>query len=48
VAVDDQPVDGVDALHRRLSRVPPGSALTLQVVRRTQLVNIALTVREPP
>ncbi len=48
VAVDDQPVDGVDALHRRLSRVPPGSALTLQVVRRTQRVNIALTVREPP
>jgi S1-C subfamily serine protease len=48
VAVDDQPVDGVDALHRRLSRVPPGSPLTLQVVRRTQLVNIALTAREPP
>jgi hypothetical protein len=46
--VDDQTVDGVDALHRHLSRVPPGSALTLQVVRRTQRVNIALTVREPP
>ena len=48
VAVDDSYVDGVDALHRRLSRVPPGSTLTLQVVRRTQLVNVALTVREPP
>src|SRR6266404_5722834 len=48
VAVDDQPVDGVDALHRRLSRVAPGSTLNLQVVRRTQRVNIALTVREPP
>jgi S1-C subfamily serine protease len=48
VAVDDQPVDGVDALHRRLSRVAPGSTLNLQVVRRTQRVTIALTVREPP
>jgi hypothetical protein len=38
----------LDALHRRFSRVPPGSTLTLQVVRRTQRVNIALTVREPP
>src|SRR5205814_1045081 len=41
-------VAGMDALHRRLGRVPPGSTLTLQVVRRTQLVNVALTVREPP
>src|SRR5256885_2155097 len=48
VAVDDSYVDGVDALHRRLGRVPPGSTLTLRVVRRTQLVNVALTVREPP
>jgi S1-C subfamily serine protease len=48
VAVNDQPVDGVDALHRHLSRVPPGSALTLRVVRRTQLIDIGLTVREPP
>jgi len=48
VAVDDQPVDGVDALHRLLGRVPPGSTLTLRIVRRTQLVNVALTVREPP
>jgi len=28
--------------------VAPGSTLNLQVVRRTQRVNIALTVREPP
>ena len=48
VAVDDEPVDGIDALHRRLSRVPPGTTLTLKVVRRTHLVDIALAVREPP
>jgi len=48
VAVDEVAVDGIDALHRTLSRVPPGTALTLRVVRRTQLVAITLTVREPP
>jgi S1-C subfamily serine protease len=48
VAVNEAPVDGIDALHRLLSRVPPGSELTLQVVRRTQLLNVGLTVREPP
>jgi len=48
VAVNDEPVDGIDALHRRLSRVPPGTTLTLKVVRRTHLVDIALAVREPP
>src|SRR3989440_8371034 len=48
VAVDDEPVDGIDALHRRLGRVPPGTTLTLKVVRRTHLVDIALAVREPP
>ncbi len=48
MAVNEAPVDGIDALHRLLSRVPPGSELTLQVVRRTQLLNIGLTVREPP
>ena len=48
VAVGDQPLDGIDALHRCLSRVPPGSVLTLKVVRRTQLLEVGLTVREPP
>jgi S1-C subfamily serine protease len=47
VAVDDAPVDGVDALHRHLSRWPVGTALTLQVVRRTQTLQIELTPREP-
>ena len=47
VAVNDAPVDGVDALHRRLSRWPIGTALTLHVVRRTQSLRIELTPGEP-
>jgi serine protease Do len=48
VGVNDDEVDGIDALHRQLSRVVPGSALTLRVVRRTQLLELSLTAREPP
>jgi len=48
VAVNREAVDGIDALHRLLSRVPPGSELKLQVVRRTQRVEVGLIVREPP
>lgn len=48
VAVDEKPVDGIDALHRQLSRVPPGTELELSVVRRTQLLKVPLTGREPP
>ena len=48
VAINGEAVDGTDALHRLLARVAPGSELTLQVVRRTQLLQVALTVREPP
>jgi len=47
VAVDEEPVDGIDALHRRLARVPPGTELTLSVVRRTRLLKVPLTGREP-
>jgi S1-C subfamily serine protease len=48
VAVNGAGVDGVDALHRQLGRVPPGTELALSVVRRTQLLTITLTAREPP
>ena len=48
VAVDDTHVDGIDALHRQLSRVPPGTELQLGIVRRTQLLQVPLTGREPP
>ncbi|HEV3285437.1 MAG TPA: trypsin-like peptidase domain-containing protein [Steroidobacteraceae bacterium] len=48
VAVNGEPVDGIDTLHRLLGRVPPGSELRLQIVRRTQRLTVALTAREPP
>jgi S1-C subfamily serine protease len=48
VAVNDEPVDGIDALHRQLARVPPGSGLMLSIVRRTQLLRMPLTAHEPP
>ena len=47
VAVNRQTVDGMDALHRLLSRVSPGSELTLRVVRRTRLLDVRLIAREP-
>lgn len=47
VAVGDTAVDGIDALHRQLSRHPVGSEITLQVIRRTQSLKIKLTPREP-
>ena len=47
VGVNDVVVDGVDALHRELARVPPGTGLTLKVVRRMQLLSVPLMVREP-
>ena len=47
VAVNGEPVDGIDDLHRQLARVPPGSGLTLRIVRRTRLLDLPLTVREP-
>jgi S1-C subfamily serine protease len=48
VSVNGHSVDGVDALHRALGRVPPGTELQLQIVRRTQLSTVSLTAREPP
>src|SRR5580693_5786068 len=35
VAVNDAPVNGIDALHLQLSRCPVGTPITLQVIRRT-------------
>jgi S1-C subfamily serine protease len=48
VTVNAEAVDGVDTLHQRLARVPPGSELTLGVVRRVQRLSVTLTAREPP
>ncbi len=47
VAVDDAPVDGIDALHLQLSRHPVGNAVTLQVIRRMQRMQVWMTPREP-
>ncbi|HEU4624865.1 MAG TPA: trypsin-like peptidase domain-containing protein [Steroidobacteraceae bacterium] len=46
VAVNDVPVDGIDALYRLVSRSPFGSPITLQVVRRTQSLRMQLTPGE--
>jgi len=48
VAVNDDPVDGIDTLHRLLGGVPPGKELAVTVVRRTRRVTVPLTAREPP
>lgn len=47
VGVNGTPVDGVDALHRHLSRWPVGTALTLQIVRRTQSIHVQVMPAEP-
>jgi S1-C subfamily serine protease len=47
VAVNDAPVNGIDALHLQLSRCPVGTPIMLEVVRRTQKLEVRLTPREP-
>jgi S1-C subfamily serine protease len=46
IAVNDVPVDGIDALYRLVSRTPLDTALMLSVVRRTSSLRIELTPRE--
>ena len=46
VGVGDEPVDGIDTLHRLLGGVPPGTELALTVVRRARQVRVPLTARE--
>ncbi len=48
VAVNGAEIDGIDALHRQLSRVAPGSGLELTIVRRMHVVKVDLLAREPP
>ena len=47
VGVNDQPVDGIDTLHRLVGGVPPGTEIALTVVRRTRRLTVPLTAREP-
>jgi len=46
VAVNSVPVDGIDALHRHVSRWPVGTPLALSILRRTQRLEIELTPKE--
>jgi len=46
VAVNDVPVDGIDALYRLVSRSTFGTPITLNVVRRTQSLRMTLTPQE--
>ena len=47
VGADAAPIDGIDALHRFLSRWPVGTALELKVLRGTRLHTIQLIPQEP-
>ena len=47
VGVNDEPVDGIDTLHRVLGGVPPGTEIALTVVRRARRLTVPLTAREP-
>jgi S1-C subfamily serine protease len=47
VGVNGAAVNGIDALHLQLSRYPMGDAIKLEVVRRTQKIEVYLTPREP-
>jgi S1-C subfamily serine protease len=46
VAVNDVPVDGIDALYRYVSRWPVGTPVTIDVLRRTQRLKMSLTPKE--
>jgi S1-C subfamily serine protease len=41
------PIDGIDALHRHLSRWPTGEPLQLEVLRGIRRLTVQLTPREP-
>ena len=47
VGADAAPIDGIDALHRFLSRWPVGTALDLRILRGTRLHTIRFVPREP-
>jgi hypothetical protein len=42
------PIDGIDALHRHLSRWPAGRALPLYLLRGLRRLSVDLTPREVP
>jgi S1-C subfamily serine protease len=46
IAANDVPIDGIDALHRHLSRWPAGQELRLEMLRGMRRFNVVLTPRE--
>jgi S1-C subfamily serine protease len=48
IAADGVPIDGIDALHRHLSRWPAGRALPLDLLRGLRRLSVDLTPREVP
>jgi len=47
VGADASPIDGIDALHRFLSRWPVGTALELKILRGTRLHTVQFIPQEP-
>jgi S1-C subfamily serine protease len=47
VGANAVPIDGIDALHRHLSRWPAGEALQLDLLRGMRRMTVGLTPREP-
>jgi S1-C subfamily serine protease len=46
IAANDAPIDGIDALHRHLSRWPAGQPLRLELLRGMRRLSVELTPRE--
>ena len=46
IAANDVPIDGIDALHRHLSRWPAGQELRLEALRGMRRLQVVLTPRE--
>lgn len=46
IAANDVPIDGIDALHRHLSRWPAGQELRLEMLRGMRRLHVVLTPRE--
>lgn len=48
IALDGQPVSGIDQLHRLLTEERIGKATTLTIMRRTEKLDVAVTPAESP
>jgi S1-C subfamily serine protease len=48
IAANDTPIEGIDALHRHLSRWPAGEPLRLDLLRGMRRLSVVLTPRDLP